>query len=347
MSRTRMRLVALATCLMLLLPVLAACGGTSSAGSTTAKKMCLVADTGGLNDKSFNQLANQGLEKAKTDLGVQGEVKVSKSADDYVPNLTDFATRKCDLIVAVGFLIQPAVGKVSQQFPNIHFAVVDGGATDDNFNSVPRSNVESLLFKEQEAGALVGVIAGMLEKTGKTPKKTNTISTVGGRKIPPVDHYIAGYQWGARLEVPGIKLLNGYSNDFTDSAKCRDIANSQIANGSEVVFQVAGGCGNGALQAAGQNKVYSIGVDADQKDVDSSVIASALKRVDTAVFSAIKDANDGKFKSGANIFSAKNDGVGFAPGNIALPSDVTAEVNKVLDQIKSGAVTVPDAPLVG
>src|SRR5262249_23690991 len=157
--------------LVVIVPTLAACGGSSSAGAATKKKICLAADTGGLNDKSFNQLANEGLEKAKNQLNVTGEVKVAASADDYVPNLTNFATAKCDLIVAVGFLIQPAVGKVSKDFPNIHFAVVDGGATDDKF--VPLSpaptNVESLLFKEQEAGALVGVIAGMLEKLNQTP----------------------------------------------------------------------------------------------------------------------------------------------------------------------------------
>jgi basic membrane protein A len=315
-----------------------------SNGSTTkqAIKICLAADTGGLNDKSFNQLANDGLLKAEHDFGVPAVVKVAKTGDDYVPNLNDFATQGCGLIVAVGFLIQPAVGQVSQSFPNIHFAVVDGGATDANFNPVTRANVQSLLFKEEEAGALVGVIAGMLEKDGLTPKKTNTVSTVGGQKIPPVDHYIAGFQWGAAQEVPNIKLLNTYSNDFSDSAKCRDIANQQISAGSEIIFQVAGGCGNGALQAAGQNKVYSIGVDNDQKDVDPSVIASALKHVDVAVYNAIKAANNGQFQAGETRFSLANDGVGYAQDNITLPADVTAEVTRVEGLIKAGSVTIPN-----
>ncbi len=344
MNVARSRILGFGILLLMLMPMLAACGGSTTGGVTTGIKICLAADTGGLNDKSFNQLANAGLTKAETDFHVQGVVKVAKTGDDYVPNLTDFATQSCGLIVAVGFLIQPAVGKVSQQFPNIHFAVVDGGATDANFAPlVPSpSNVQSLLFKEEEAGALVGVIAGMLEKDGATPKKTNTVSTVGGQKIPPVDHYIAGFQWGAAQEVPSIKLLNTYSNDFSDSAKCRDIANQQISAGSEIVFQVAGGCGNGALQAAGQNKVYSIGVDNDQKDVDPSVIASALKHVDVAVYNAIKAANSGQFQAGETRFSLANDGVGYAPGNITLPADVTAEVTRVAGLIKAGSVTVPN-----
>jgi basic membrane protein A len=160
-----------------------------------------------------------------------------------------------------------------------------------------------------------------------------------------VDHYIAGFQWGAKLEDPTVKTLNGYSNDFTDPAKCRDVANSQIAQGSEIVFQVAGGCGLGALQAAGQKGVLSIGVDTDQKDADGSVIASALKRVDTATYDAIQDVVHGAFVGGAIIFSLKNDGVGYAPGNNAstyITSDVQAELDKVTAQIKSGDVTVPN-----
>jgi basic membrane protein A len=343
MRLTRSRILGFGILLLTVVPMLTACGGAATSTVPPGIKVCLAADTGGLNDKSFNQLANEGLLKAETDFHVQGSVKVAKTGDDYVPNLTDFATQSCGLIVAVGFLIQPAVGQVSQQFPNIHFAVVDGGATDANFNPVTRANVQSLLFKEEEAGALVGVIAGVLEKDGLTPNKTHRVSTVGGQKIPPVDHYIAGFQWGAKQEDPNLKTpLNAYSNDFSDSAKCRDIANQQISAGSEIIFQVAGGCGNGALQAAGQNHVYSIGVDNDQKDVDPSVIASALKRVDVAVYNAIKAANSGQFQAGETRFSLANDGVGYAPGNISLPADVTAEVTRVASQIKSGAVTVPN-----
>src|SRR5690242_17776670 len=250
MSRTRMRLVALATCLMLLLPVLAACGGTSSTGGgSSAKtiKVGLVTDTGGLNDKGFNSLANQGLQKAKSELGIQADVTQSTKASDYVPNLTNFASRGYDLVIAVGFLMASAVGQVSQQYPNVKFAIIDSTPADAQGNSVDRSNVVSLLFKEQEAGALVGVLTGMMEKQGKTPKQSHKVGAVGGQKIPPVDHYIAGFQWATKMEDPSSTVFVDYSDDFTDPTKCSDKTNSQISRGADVVFQVAGGCGLGVL----------------------------------------------------------------------------------------------------
>src|SRR5258708_643572 len=121
------------------------------------------------------------------------------------------------------------------------------------------------------------VISGMLEKQGKLKNNKGVISAVGGGSIPPVNHYIAGYKWAATMEDPGIKVLVGYSNDFTDPAKCKGVAQGQIQANSDVVFQVAGGCGLGALQAAGQAGVKSIGVDAGPKDADPSVILSAFE----------------------------------------------------------------------
>jgi basic membrane protein A and related proteins len=342
-TRARMRVFAFGALLLMLAPTLVACGG---GGSTTTKtiKVGLVADEGGLNDQGFNQLANKGLEKAKTELGVQGDVKVSTKGADYEPNLTAYASQGFDPVIAVGFNMSPAVGKVSGDFPNTHFIIIDGQGTDTNFNDLKHTNVESLFFSEQDAGALVGVFAGMLEKKGASPKKSHVISAVGGKKIPPVDHFIAGYQWASKQEDSSLKVLYSYSDDFADSAKCRDIANGQIAKGSDIVFQVAGGCGLGALAAAGQKGVYSIGVDSDQKARDTSVIASAVKRVDVATFSAIKDFKEGNFKAGADVFTLKNDGVGIAAGNIAIPADIQTEIDKVTADIKSGAKTVPANP---
>ncbi len=364
MTRPRIRALALGASLLMLVSLLAACGGSSSTGgnTSTAKKIKvgLVTDIGGLNDKSFNHLAYVGLQKAQSELGVQTSVKESKSGDDYVPNLTGYASSGYDLVVAVGFLMGSAVGQVSQQFPNVHFAIIDSGPTDANGNAVTRNNVISLLFKEQEAGALVGTIVGVLEKDGLTPKKSHVVSAVGGISIPPVNHYIAGYQWAVKQQDPSAKVLIGYSNDFQDSTKCRAVANSQIGSGSDVVFQVAGGCGNGALQAAGQQHVYSIGVDADQKDVDPSVILSALKQVDIATFDAIKFIQDGTLPTAYQatgeaacdaatrtcpefLFNLKNDGVGYAVDNLTnMPADATAAVQDIESKIKSGAVTVPD-----
>jgi basic membrane protein A and related proteins len=338
MGQTRLRLLGLvAVALMLAV----ACGGTSSNTSTKQYKIGLVTDIGGLNDKSFNHLADVGLLKAITDFNVKGDVKESKTGDDYIPNLTNFASTGYDLVIGVGFLMQEAVGTVSGQFPKVNFAIIDGSGTDAAGNDLKHANVQSLFFKEQDAGAMVGVISGMLEKQGKLKNNKGVISAVGGVSIPPVNHYIAGYKWAANMEDPGINVLVGYSNDFTDPAKCKGVAQGQINGNSDVVFQVAGGCGLGALQAAGQAGVKSIGVDADQKDADPSVIASALKKVDVATYTAIKNVVNGQFTAGALTFDIQNDGAGYQVDNFTLPADILAEVTKIHDEIKAGTLTPP------
>jgi len=306
----------------------------------------LVTDTGGLNDKGFNHLAYVGLQKAQQDFkNVKGEVKQSTSDADYVPNLTAFASQGDNLVIAVGFLMAAAVGQVAQEFPNVHFAIIDSTASDAKGNTLTLANVEPLLFHEQEAGALVGVIAGMLEKGGQTKLHKNVISAVGGVSIPPVDRYIAGYRWAAQMEDPGVKILVGYSNDFSDPTPCKSIATNQIGQGADVVFQVAGGCGLGALQAGDTAGVYSIGVDTDQSADATSVIASAVKRVDIATSDAIKDVMNGSFQgSNEGQFTLANGGVGFAPGNfpnINNDSAITAELTRVENGIKNGTMTPP------
>src|SRR3954454_8229053 len=259
----RFRAIALAGCAALALAV-AACGSSndnstsssSSGSSTTASKgkpikVGLVTDIGGLNDRSFNHLAFVGLQRAQKELGIQGRVLTSKSNADYVPNLTTLAQGHYDLIIPVGFLMADATDAVAKQVPSAKFAMVDVDAT--SLKGTPK-NVEGLLFKEQEAGYLVGYLSGLVAKD----KGYKAISSVGGQKIPPVDHYIAGYQAGAKAADPGIQTLNGYSQDFVDQSKCKQIALNQIQQGSKVVFQVAGACGLGALSAAKQSGVQGI-----------------------------------------------------------------------------------------
>jgi basic membrane protein A and related proteins len=314
-------------------------GGSSSQSTPEAKKIKvgLVTDIGGLNDRSFNQLANEGLTRAEKELGVDGRVLTSSKNSDYIPNLSSLAQQKYDLVIGVGFLMADAMATVAKKFPTTNFAIIDFSAA--GLKGKP-SNVRGLLFKEQEAGYLAGTLAGLYtkDKGGK-----QVISSVGGQKIPPVDHYIAGYQAGAKKVSPKIKTLNGYSQDFVKQDLCKEEALNQIAEGSQVVFQVAGQCGLGALDAAKEKNVQGIGVDADQGYLGSHIITSALKKVDVAVFDTVKQAQSGSFKGAEDtVFDVKSGGVGL--GKISAAGQKYADqVKKVEQDIASGQISdIPD-----
>jgi basic membrane protein A len=263
-------------------------------------------------------------------------VLISKSNGDYVPNLSTLAQQQYDVTVGVGFLMADAVATVAGKFPQNKFAIVDFPAS--GLKGKPQ-NVEGLLFKEQEAGYLAGYLAGLWAKDNNA----TTVSTVGGQKIPPVDHYIAGFQAGAKKANPGIKTLNAYSQDFVDQAKCKEIALDQIAQGSKVVFQVAGQCGLGALDAAKEKGVQGIGVDADQAYLGDHIMTSALKKVDQAVYDEIKAVQDNTFKGGDNtIFDVKSGGVGIGDTN-EIGAKYADQVKEIQDKIASGELTdIPD-----
>ena len=312
----------------------AAAGTTTEASTGSAIKVGLVTDIGGLDDRSFNFLANNGLEQAESELGVQGRVVVSRNNADYVPNLTSLAKAKYDLVIAVGFLMADALDTVAKQFPDTNFAIIDFDQKE--MKSKPK-NVRGLLFKEQEAGYLVGYLAGLVTK--QEGGSQQVIGSVGGQKIPPVDRYIAGYRAGARKASPGITTLNGYSQDFVDQAKCKEIALDQIARGAHVIFQVAGQCGLGALSAAEEKNVRGIGVDADQSYLGDHILTSALKKVDVAVFQTIQAAQDGSFSGGVNnVFDVASGGVGLGKIASDVPADLVADVNRVQDQIAAGEI---------
>ncbi len=306
----------------------------SSKAPSSAKALgaCLVTDIGGLNDKSFNHLAYVGLLSAQKKLKVTGRVIQSKSPQDYIPNLSTCVRQGAAVTIGVGFLMTDAMDAVASKFPKAKFAIIDVDVA--SLKHKPK-NVQGLLFKEQEAGYLVGYMAGLYAKS----KGLTAVSSVGGIKIPPVDRYIAGYQYGAKKAFPGVETLNGYSQDFVDQAKCKEVALDQIANGSGVVFQVAGQCGLGAIDAAKEKGALGIGVDADQGYLGKHVMTSALKRVDVAVFSAISAAKAGKLKTGANAtFSAKLNGVGYGKVSPKISLSIRAKVAKQLVLLKAGKI---------
>ncbi len=337
--RKHLPLAALAVALALLA---AACGGsgksgasssTTTGGTTAAPsfRVGLSTDTGGLNDRSFNHLAYLGLLRAGKQLGVETRVVQSNSPADYIPNLSALAKQGYDLVIGVGFTEIDAMKAVAKQFPKTHFAIVDVSNADEG----GLKNVEGLLFKEQEAGYLAGYAAGIAAKA----RGGDTVSSVGGQKQPPVDRYIAGYQAGAKAAFPGVKLLNGYSQDFEAQPKCKNLALNQIADGSVVVFQVAGGCGLGALDAAHEKGVWGVGVDADQGYLGPWVLTSALKRVDTAVYDSIKDAKNGSFKGGQDVvYGLAQDGVGIGRFSPKAPGGIAAKVAQVRQRLLDGKV---------
>jgi basic membrane protein A len=306
---------------------------TSSSGSGGGTfKVGLSTDIGGLNDRSFNHLAYLGLQRAGKELGVETRVVQSNSPAEYIPNLSALARQGYNLVIGVGFTEIDAMKAVAKQFPKTHFAIVDVANADEG----GLKNVEGLLFKEQEAGYLAGYAAGLTAKA----QGGKAVSSVGGQKQPPVDRYIAGYQAGAKAAFPGVKTLNGYSQDFENQAKCKEVALNQIASGSVVVFQVAGGCGLGALDAAKEKGVWGVGVDADQAYLGTYVLTSALKRVDTSVFDSIRDAKNGKFKGGADaVYGLDVDGVGIGKFSVKAPAGVADKVAKIRQQIADGKIT--------
>jgi basic membrane protein A len=312
-----------------------AASATTTSTTTTASsgfKVGLVTDIGGLNDHGFNHLAYMGLLAAEKGLGVQGTVLQSTSGADYLPNLTKLAQAGNNLVISVGFLMAQATATVAKQFPKVHFAIIDNDVT-----APPKApaNEEGLLFREQQAGYLVGYMSGLYAKA----HNYSTISSVGGQKIPPVDRYIAGYQAGAKAADPSIKTLNGYSQDFVDQSKCKEIALNQIQQGSKVVFQVAGACGLGALSAAQSSGVQGIGVDADQGYLGSYIMTSAEKRVNLAVYHAIQMLQHGQFAPSKNVYNdITNGGIGYgAPGPAGKP--YAAQVAKVYAEMKAGKIT--------
>jgi basic membrane protein A and related proteins len=333
--------------------VAAGCGGnsknTGGGGNTTTssgKKItaALVSDVGHFNDKSFNQSQLEGLNRAKSDLGITVIPLQSNSASDYLPNLTSAIRRKSDLIISAGFLLAPATATVAKRYPNTHFAITDYTVHADPFadkaGKVLTPNVEGLTYAANESGCLVGVLAAkMAEKQGK-----KIIGAVGGLKIPPVDIWIAGYRFCAQKAVPGTKVLVNYSQDFVASDKCKTQAENLISQGAQVLFQVAGLCGGGTLKAADDAGIWGIGVDKDQYNDAKRVLTSGVKRVDNGVFDAIKQVQDGKFKGGSDLlFNLKNGGMSVGKINPAVPKAFIDEMNQYKQQIISGKLKVPAA----
>jgi basic membrane protein A and related proteins len=329
---------------------------TAAPAAVTKLKVGLVTDQGGVNDKSFNQSAWVGAQKAMKDLGIDGKFIESKQPTDYEKNLDQFATEKYDIIIGVGFMMADAVAAKAVQYPNIKFGIIDAAyfptkgakicddTKKDCYDDGGLKNVTSLMFQEDEVGYLAGVLAGSMTKSG-------TVCSVGGMEIPPVVRFIVGYQNGAKFAKSDVKTLNVYIPDFTAPAKGKEAAITMLGQNCDAVFAAAGNTGNGALLAAKEKGVMAIGVDVDQYDtypeVKDALASSAAKNVDVAVFGYLKSVTEKASKAGIIMSNLKNSGVGLAPyhdWDKKVPDAVKAKIKEAQDGLLSGKLTTGYKP---
>ena len=309
--------------------------GISGCGANTNKKgacgagdpqVVMVTDTGGVDDKSFNQGTWEGIQQACSELGVGGTYIQSTNESEMEGNLRR-AAQEGKIVVAVGFSFEKVIAKVAKEFPDVKFVAIDCQPTDEAGNPVSLPNVFSYFFKEAEAGYLVGYIAG---------KKTaaNHVGYVGGIKNPPVQQFGYGFIQGVQAANPNAIVEYQYADSFTDVNKGQQIANSMIASGADIIFTAAGGVNNGVVEAAiTQTKsnpsqpISVIGVDRDMYqdgvyDGDKSVIlTSAVKNTGKAAFSAIQTLKDGQTPPSVSYLNVNDGYVGLPDNNPNLAND--------------------------
>lgn len=307
----------------------------NSSLALAAFKVGLVLDKGGKDDKSFNSSAYLGASQAAKELGI--ELKYVEATDNNSLEVLhrNFAQKKYDLIIGIGFAQTDAIKKVAALFPQTHFAIVDG--------EVKANNVRSLLFEEHEGSFLVGAAAAIKSKTG-------VVGFIGGMDIPLIRRFQKGYEAGVKYVNPKAKVITNYvgvtGEAWNNPAKAKEMALSQVAQKADVIFHAAGASGAGLFDAASEKKIFAIGVDSNQNWIKPGVVlTSMLKRVDHAVFETIKEAQLQKFTSGVIRFGLKDNGVDWAYDqyNEKLWSATDkAKVEEIKKQIIAHKITVPD-----
>lgn len=315
-------------------------GSGSTAAAGKGGKMAILFDLKGRGDKSFNDSAAVGLDKAKAEFGytVTEGVRTGNDTAEVLKKAVDSGNA---LIIGVGFAWGEEMGKSAAANPKVNYAIVDA--------TVEQPNVSGLVFKANEGSFLVGAAAALKSKTG-------TIGFIGGVDIPLIQDFYVGYEAGAKAVNPNIKIDAKYIapagdfSGFNDPAKAKTIALKQYADGADIIYHAAGGSGDGLFGAAKEQsakgtKVWAIGVDSDQAltqpaDLAPFVLTSMLKRVDVAVYETMKDAAAGKFKGGVRVFSAKDGGVGYSTTG-GYVDDIKDKLEAFKADIASGKITVP------
>ena len=327
----------------------ATAGHSKTTGAKAGFKAALVSDIAGFNDNGFNKNQLKGLNEAAKAFGLTADPKVSHSAADYKPNYNSAIRDGAKVVIAAGYLLAPTIAQYAGQFKNVDFAITDDSVTaaGGDFSKAAFKkdkatyyvkNIEGITYSTQEAGCLVGVLAAKEAAS----MGTSNIGAVGGIEIPPVDSYIAGYQYCAQKVVPGTTVQVQYSNSFTDESACSSVAQNEIGAGAEVVFQVAGLCGDGALKEASKLGKWGIGVDADEYGVAKNILTSAVKKTDVGVYDVIQQVVKGSFKGDSDILlNLKNNGVGVGKISPKVPKSWITLMNSYKAKIIAGTLKPP------
>ncbi len=305
----------------------------------------VVTDTGGVDDRSFNQSTWEGSVKYANEVGGDAKYLQSIADADYIPNLSTFADEGKTIIIAPGFLFDKAIAEVAKNYPEQKFLIID--------TAVPGfDNVVSATFAAHEGGYLAGIAAAMQSKKDGATK----IGLVLGMDFPTMQLFEAGYEAGIHAIDPNIQLLTEIPNSFMDTQKGQTLASKLYDEGVTVIFAVAGATGNGCIKEARDRRVngqdvWIIGVDRDQfsegiyDGTNSCILTSDLKRVDVAAYNVSKMANEGNFPGGEEIvFDLSVNGVGFPVENPNLSDDILATVAEHTAKIVSGEIVVPTVP---
>ncbi|HYM80134.1 MAG TPA: BMP family ABC transporter substrate-binding protein [Candidatus Limnocylindria bacterium] len=312
---------------------------TPSPTPSAAFKVGLVFDIGGRGDKSFNDAAYAGLERAQRELGVEFTTLESGEGADREAQMRQLAAGDAQLIFGVGFLFTDDIRTLAQEFPNKQFACIDYTV---RANETLPANLAALVFREEEGSYLVGALAGLLTRSDK-------VGFVGGMGTPLIKKFEAGYVAGVRATNPEAQVLVKYAgataNAFKDPTKGKELALAEYHAGADIIYHASGSTGLGVFEAAREQDKLAIGVDSDQYDeAPGNILTSMIKRVDVAVFDTIRDASSGQWKGGVQVFGLAEDGVGWVydQRNQALvPAEAKARLDELKSEVIAGKVTVP------
>lgn len=331
---------------LLLSAVLLASGCAPSADQKPAPsdglRVGLVFDIGGRGDKSFNDAAYAGLERAQQELGITFTTLETTEGADREPQIRQLAAGGAPLVFGVGFLFTDDILALAREFPDQKFACVD--MTVNEGDSLP-PNLVALRFKEEEGSFLVGALAGLLTKT-------NRVGFVGGMEIPLIRKFQAGFAAGVRAVNPRAEVLVKYAGNtgeaFRDPTKGKELGLAEYQAGADIVYHASGSTGLGVFEAARETGKLAIGVDSDQySEAPGSILTSMVKRVDVAVLETIREVKEGRWSGGVHTFGLASDGVGWVydeRNQALIPATVKARVDSLRDEIIAGRITVPTQP---